>query len=84
MIAKYKGGAAQPNLGAKDLKKFEIPLPAHDIQRSTAEELSSFAAQTRDVETAYRAKIAGCMELRQSLLRKAFSGQLTGKEAVAA
>jgi type I restriction enzyme S subunit len=84
MIAKYKGGAAQPNLGAKDLKKFEIPLPAHDIQRSTAEELSSFAAQTRDVETAYRAKIAGCMELRQSLLRKAFSGQLTDKEAVAA
>ncbi len=84
MIGKYKGGAAQPNLGAKDLKKFEIPLPSHDIQRSIADELSTFAAQTRDVETAYRAKIASCMELRQSLLRKAFSGQLTGKEAVAA
>lgn len=84
MIEKYKGGAAQPNLGAKDLKKFEIPLPADDIQRLTAEELSAFAALIRDVESAFRAKIACCVELRQSLLRKAFSGQLTGKEAIAA
>lgn len=84
MIEKYKGGAAQPNLGAKDLKKFEIPLPTDDIQRSTAEELSAFAALTRDVESAFRAKIECCVELRQSLLHKAFSGQLTGKEAIAA
>ena len=84
MIEKYKGGAAQPNLGAKDLKNFEIPLPSLDIQRSIAESLSSFAMQIRDVETTYRAKITGCVELRQSLLQKAFSGQLIGKEAVAA
>jgi type I restriction enzyme S subunit len=84
MIRKLKGGAAQPNLGAQDLKKFEIPLPTADVQRSTAEELSSLAAQTRELEVAYRTKAACCGELRQALLHKAFSGQLTGKESIAA
>lgn len=84
MIAKHKGGAAQPNLGAKDLKKFTIPLPPQDVQQSIALELSSLAAQTRELESAYRSKLALCTELRQSLLHNAFSGQLTRKEAVAA
>lgn len=32
-IEKYAGGAAQPNLGATDLKKFKIPLPPLDEQK---------------------------------------------------
>ena len=84
MIEKYKGGAAQPNLGARDLKKFEIPLPSKEVQKATAKELALFAAHTRDLEAAYREKIACCRELRIALLSRAFSGQLTGKDAIAA
>lgn len=39
-IESLKGGAAQPNLGAKDLKQFAIPLPATTIQIEMANRLS--------------------------------------------
>ena len=40
MIEKWAGGAAQPNLGAKDLAQFIIPLPPLPEQRAIAAALS--------------------------------------------
>ena len=35
-IKKYENGAAQPNLSAKDLKQFQIPLPPLETQKQIA------------------------------------------------
>ena len=41
-IANYENGSAQPNLGARDVAKFQIPLPPLAIQRKIAAVLASF------------------------------------------
>jgi len=75
-IELLKGGAAQPNLGAKDLKRFEIPLPPLPAQRAVADQMLELQMQTRMVESIYQRKLTALDELKQSLLHQAFSGQL--------
>lgn len=75
-IDKLKGGAAQPNLGAKDLKQFVLPVPSVESQQRLVEELDALQAETRHLESLYTRKLAALEELKQSLLQQAFSGQL--------
>ena len=75
-IELLKGGAAQPNLGAKDLKRFEIPLPPLPVQREVADQMTELQVQIRMVESIYTRKLTAIDELKQSLLHQAFSGQL--------
>lgn len=77
MIDKYKGGAAQPNLGAKDLRRFEIPLPPIDEQQDIAARLGEFQKKTKAAANFYSEKLKAEVELKQSLLQKAFAGELT-------
>ena len=77
MIAKYAGGAAQPNLSAGDLKKFEITLPGkEDQERAIAEHDQLWVAKAK-LEAAYDQKAEYIDDLRQSILQKAFAGELT-------
>jgi type I restriction enzyme S subunit len=77
MISDYAGGAAQPNLSAGDLKKFKILLPDKVSQRRTIEMYNAFADTTHRLRSSYAAKLLDVAELRQSLLQKAFAGELT-------
>lgn len=81
MINKYKGGAAQPNLGAKDLKQFVLPLPPQSLQRQLTERLDGIKEQTHLLEAIYSEKSAALDELKKSLLHLAFTGQLTARAA---
>ncbi len=76
MIDRFKGGAAQPNLGATDLKKFELPLPPLPVQLEAASRLNELQLQTRSLEGIYSAKLAALEELKMSLLHQAFTGAL--------
>ncbi len=79
MIEKYAGGAAQPNLGAKDLAKFSISVPPTAQQLQTSEKLNSLMAEVENLESVYSEKLAALDELKKSILQKAFSGELTQK-----
>ncbi len=64
-----------------------LPLwvPASEAtQIEIVEHLDALEAQTASLADGHSQKLALLTELKQSLLHKAFSGQLTGKEAIAA
>lgn len=82
MIEKYAGGAAQPNLGAKDLAKFSISVPPAAQQLQTSEKLNSLMAAVENLESVYSEKLAALDELKKSILQKAFSGELTKKNSL--
>ncbi|RFU11558.1 restriction endonuclease subunit S [Rhodobacteraceae bacterium W635] len=76
MIEEYAGGAAQPNLSAKSLAAFKIALPSLEDQ---ARVVGSIAETRKLVELLileYRTKLQDIDDLRQSLLQKAFAGEL--------
>ncbi len=84
MIKKFAGGAAQPNLGAKDLRNFVLPLPSLTQQDRIAERLETMGAEVRSLRELYEKKIADVAALRQSILQKAFVGEITGRMDLAA
>lgn len=84
MILKYAAGAAQPNLGAKDLAKFTISVPNESIQADVSGQLDVLMGEIDKLEKLYQAKLVSLDELKKSLLQKAFSGELTKTEGQAA
>lgn len=75
-IRKYQGGAAQPNLGAKDLQKFGINFPSLETQKEYAQLLKKSHCQVKKLENIYQKKLANLQELKKSILKKALSGEL--------
>ena len=78
MIKFYKGGAAQPNLGAQDLKKFKITFPKSiKDQETIVEKLDTLSSKTKKLESIYQQKFNDLEELKKAILQKAFNGELT-------
>lgn len=65
-------------------REFFHVIPPLEAQREISHRLGALEEWSRTLRRLYAEKTDRCIELRQSLLHKAFSGQLTGKEAVAA
>ncbi len=77
-ISKHVSGAAQPQLPIKTLVKFGIPVPdCLDEQRKLVDDLASLADETLQLQSQYKQKRRNLVELKQSILQKAFSGELT-------
>ena len=76
-IKKYAGGAAQPNLSAKSLSQFILPLPSLNEQRTLVERFLQFKACRISLDRHYSHKQNDLETLRQSLLQSAFAGELT-------
>ncbi len=81
LIKLYDNGAAQPNLGAKSVAKYIIPLPKIAEQKFVVQNITSLAAETQYLEVIYKQKLAALKELKQSILQKAFTGELTADTA---
>ncbi len=77
MIKTHAGGAAQPNLSARDLKRFQIKLPDLSKQTQAVETHDLLWDSTTELRLNYERKLADISGLRQSLLQKAFAGELT-------
>jgi len=77
-------GTTMANLSNNSLSAFSIRLPKLERQRQILSEIDSLAAQTGKLESVYTGKLAALAELKQSLLQKAFSGELTASKSVAA
>lgn len=73
MIRKYENGAAQPNLSAGSLKKFEINLPVIADQIKAVNYLNEAIKNIDEAIVLYKCKIDTLSTYKQSMLQQAFS-----------
>jgi type I restriction enzyme S subunit len=66
----------QPNLSIKDLRAMPVPTPPLPTQQAIVEKLDALSEETKRLEAIYERKQAALSELKQSLLQKAFAGEL--------
>jgi len=79
-IAEFTTGAAQPQLPIKTLVNFTIPVPKSiRVQGQIVSRLHKLSQQTQHLETIYKQKLTALAELKQSILQKAFTGELTAE-----
>jgi len=67
-----------------ELKNVIIPVPPTNQQRNIVNRINSLNAEVNNLETIYKRKLKALTELKKSLLKKAFSGQLTESKGIAA
>jgi type I restriction enzyme S subunit len=78
-IAERAGGAAQPNLGARDLARFELPKLDPDEQAKVVTAAGELRRALSDFRIILTRKLSLLAQLKQSLLAHAFSGELTSE-----
>jgi len=77
LLAKSTGATVQ-QVNMKDIRELKLSeLPSIQTQQKLTKELEDLRSQGDRLETIYRQKIAALNELKQSILQKAFTGQLT-------
>jgi len=76
-ILSLRRGVRQKNLSLQKIKDISITIPDLEEQKKVVLQLASIKKETQRLETIYRQKIAALNELKQSILQKAFTGQLT-------
>ena len=76
-------GTAQKTVSLRVLRQLQVPKWTLEEQKSTSGKLLVFEAQSQRLESTFRVKAKQIAELKQSLLHKAFSGELTSRAAEA-
>jgi len=77
---KAKGkGSAQDNINLATFEKEYFPFPDLNKQSEIVENLHELSTSMQRLESIYQQKLNLLNELKQSLLQKAFSGELTAK-----
>lgn len=69
-------GTALKHLYLTDLRRLLIPLPGLPTQQAIVKKLDALSDETKRLESIYERKKAALAELKQSLLQKAFAGEL--------
>lgn len=72
----FVSGMAQPKLNQKSLNSIPVPAPPLDQPKAIVQKLDALATETRRLEAIYQRKLAALAGLKQSLLQRAFAGQL--------
>lgn len=84
-IAQHSGGAALQNVSSVAvLKNIEVPLPEKSEQEARVERIQKLLTTAKRLEGLYENKLESLARLRQSLLHRAFSGELIEREPLAA
>ena len=74
--SKIKTTSGQNGISGSDIKKIEIPLPTLTEQQRIVKEIESRLSQATASETYIENALQQAEALRQSILKKAFSGEL--------
>ncbi len=76
-LTRLDTGTANPALNRNLVHPIKISWPSFHKQKALALELDSLSGQSQRLETIYQQKVNTLAELKQSILQKAFSGELT-------
>jgi len=76
-ILSLRRGVRQKNLSLQKIKDIALAVPELQEQQRVVRQLASMREETQRLETIYRQKLAALNELKQSILQKAFTGELT-------
>lgn len=69
-------GTSIPQLTIPMIENIIIPMPAVKEQKSIVTKLDALSTQTKKLEAIYKQKLADLEELKKSILKKAFNGEL--------
>jgi type I restriction enzyme S subunit len=70
-------GTAIKRIILKTIKAATIPLPNVAVQKECVQQLDTLYQETKLLESIYQKKLTALTELKQSILQKAFTGELT-------
>lgn len=73
-------GSAQPKLTQRSMNKIPIKIPPSDEQKIIAEEIDAKFSLIEDIEKNLNENLIKANNLRQSILKKAFTGQLVHQD----
>lgn len=74
-LAEYVTGTAQPKLNQANMNKIPIPIPKKEEQNKIVEELESRLSVADKMEESINESLKQAEALRQSILKKAFTGE---------
>jgi type I restriction enzyme S subunit len=69
-------GATLPRANMNEVLEFLIPLPPLSNQKSIVTKLDALSTETKKLEAIYKTKLNHLEELKKSILKKAFNGEL--------
>lgn len=69
-------------INSEELKNLLIPLPPLGVQKETVSKFIDISESTKRLVAVSKLKISALLELKKSLLRKAFTGELTANNVV--
>lgn len=75
LVAQAVGGA-QPNISQIKIRCTSIPILTIDDQKQIVAKLDSLSEKVKQLESNYKQILADCDELKKSILKKAFNGEL--------
>ena len=76
-VAEKTYGAALMQINIKDLRALDFVLPSIEVQRQTTSKVEKLSSQADALRAKYQADLGDIEDLRQSILQKAFAGELT-------
>lgn len=76
-------GTAQKTVSLRVLRSIRVPLISIHKQEIVVIKLDNLWGKTQQLETIYQQKLTALNELKQSILQKAFTGELTQKGEIA-
>ena len=76
-LKRLSHGAAYNALPIEKLKNHIVYLPSADEQKNVVSKLDALQVETKNLETIYQKKLIALTEFKQSILQKAFAGELT-------
>ena len=80
-LEELASGATMLNLSNQSLSDLIIAMPSIDEQNQITDKLDDLKTETQRLESIYRQKLTALNELKQSILHKAFTGELTADKA---
>lgn len=78
----YFTGAGIQHFTGQTLAKYRFPIPRDGELQDHVSRFDALRAQTSALCAAYEGKLGKIVKLRQSILQKAFSGELTSPPSI--
>jgi len=79
-VADMTGGTASPHLNVGEIKRFRVPLPSLEEQESIVARADSLFSLADKVEKGMVSGATSLEKLKQSVLSRAFHGELISAE----